>query len=54
LSLPVIGMAIAAWTVSRQRHLGIGGFIVGLLGVTVISLLMVFLVGMIWDIAFGG
>jgi hypothetical protein len=54
LSLPPIGLAIAAWTVSRQRRLGYGGLVVGLLGITMISVLMNFLIMGIWDLAFSG
>lgn len=54
LSLLPLGLAVAAWSVSRQRHLGIGGLMVGLLGITMLSMLMVFLVMAIWDLAFGG
>lgn len=54
LSLPVIGLAIAVFMVSRQRHLGVGGLLVGLIGVTALSMLAVFLVMAIWDITFGG
>ncbi len=54
LSLIPIGFAIAVWAIGRQRRLGYGGLVVGLLGVTMLSMLMVFLVMAIWDLAFGG